>query len=98
MHGDFEELTEYIDEYTFVYMDPPYRPLSGTSSFNSYAKSPFNDDSQRRLAAWYSKLSSENNATLMLSNSDPTNTDEEDDFFDSLYKNYNIYRVSAHAQ
>lgn len=45
VHGDFEELTAYIDEYTFVYMEAPYRPLSGTSSFNSYAKSPFNDDS-----------------------------------------------------
>ena len=37
--GDFEQTLEYIDGNTFFYFDPPYRPLSNTSSFNDYAKS-----------------------------------------------------------
>lgn len=91
---DFVKLSRYIDDHTFVYMDPPYRPLSNTSSFNSYQKSPFNDDAQRRLARWYGRLN-EAHAFLALSNSDPKNFDENDDFFDELYAEYNIKRVSA---
>lgn len=94
LQGDFEQLTNYIDDSTFVYMDPPYRPLSNTASFNDYSDSPFNDDSQRRLAAWY-KLLNNKQAALMLSNSDPTNTDSEDTFFEDLYKPFNINKVSA---
>ncbi len=95
LHGDFELLTDYIDKDTFVYMDPPYRPLSGTSSFNNYQKSPFNDDSQKRLAAWYTKLHNDKKASLMLSNSDPTNTDPTDTFFEELYKQFSITKLSA---
>jgi len=95
VHGDFEALSNYIDKNTFVYMDPPYRPLTASSSFNSYSKSPFNDDSQRRLAKWYKFLHDEKHAHLMLSNSDPTNVDENDTFFDDLYSNFTITRLSA---
>lgn len=92
---DFEELTDYADENTFIYMDPPYRPLSITSSFNEYYKEAFNDDSQKRLCEWYKTLSNDKKALLMLSNSDPTNTNPDDSFFDELYKGFNINRVSA---
>lgn len=95
VHGDFEEVTQFANNETFIYMDPPYRPLSGTSNFNSYQKAPFNDESQRRLANWFKALDEEKNAHLMLSNSDPKNTDLNDDFFDDLYKPFNIKRVSA---
>lgn len=91
---DFESLTPYVDENTFVYMDPPYRPLSGTSSFNEYAKEPFNDESQIRLSKWFKTLD-EKGASLMLSNSDPTNTNPEDIFFDELYNGFNIFRIDA---
>jgi DNA adenine methylase len=95
IYGDFENLTEHIDKETFVYIDPPYRPLSGTSSFNNYQKAPFNDESQKRLAQWYKYLDVEKKALLMLSNSDPKNTDQSDNFFDEIYKDYNINRVQA---
>lgn len=94
LNKDFEELTDYIDENTFVYMDPPYRPLNGTSSFNDYQKSSFNDESQIRLAKWFRTLDSKN-AYLMLSNSDPTNTDPNDLFFEELYSGYQIHKVTA---
>lgn len=93
-HGDFEVTNKFIDEKTFVYLDPPYRPLSGTANFNSYAKEAFNDESQSRLADWYTKLSNRG-AMLMLSNSDPKNTDQNDNFFDNLYSKFNISRVFA---
>lgn len=91
----FSDLTDEIDEKTFVYIDPPYRPLSDTSSFNEYSKIPFNDDSQRELAEWFKHLNNEKKVFIMLSNSDPTNTNPEDDFFDRLYEEFNIERVKA---
>lgn len=94
LQGDFENVTDYVDESTFVYIDPPYRPLNATSNFTDYSKEPFNDDSQRRLAQWFKKIS-EKGAAVMLSNSDPKNTDENDEFFDDLYKEFYIERVSA---
>lgn len=96
LHKDFEGLTDYIDEDTFVYMDPPYRPLSNTSNFSDYSKVPFNDESQVRLSHWYKVLDSKG-AALMLSNSDPTNTNPNDRFFDDLYvgTNIRIHRIEA---
>lgn len=94
LNGDFEELEKHIDENTFVYMDPPYRPLNATSNFNDYSKESFNDDSQIRLAEFYKRIS-DKGAKVMLSNSDPKNTDENDNFFDDLYKNFNIQRINA---
>ena len=78
----------------FVYMDPPYRPITKSSAFTSYTKSGFNDDSQKELKVWVDILNS-NNAYCMLSNSDPKNSDVNDTFFDDLYSDYNIIRVNA---
>lgn len=94
LNGDFEKIEDYIDENTFVYMDPPYRPLNATSNFNDYSKESFNDDSQIRLSEFYKRISKKG-AKLMLSNSDPKNTNKEDNFFDDLYKDFNIHRIYA---
>lgn len=95
LNGDFSIIEKYVDEKTFVYFDPPYRPLSVTSSFTSYEKNNFNDEEQIRLANFYKYLHNEKHAKLMLSNSDPKNINENDDFFDILYKGFNIKRVEA---
>lgn len=95
LNGDFSIIEKYVDEKTFVYFDPPYRPLSVTSSFTSYEKNDFNDEEQIRLANFYKYLHNEKHAKLMLSNSDPKNINENDDFFDILYKGFNIKRVEA---
>ena len=92
--GDYKESESLIDENTFVYFDPPYRPLSVTSGFTSYTKEDFNDENQKELAKYYNKLNVKN-AKLMLSNSNPKNTDENDDFFENIYKGFNINEVSA---
>jgi DNA adenine methylase len=93
-YGDYKESESLIDENTFVYFDPPYRPLSVTSGFTSYTKEDFNDKNQKELAKYYNKLNVKN-AKLMLSNSNPKNIDENDDFFENIYKGFNINEVSA---
>ena len=86
--------SEYIDTNTLVYFDPPYRPLSITSGFTSYTKEDFNDENQKELADFYKELDLKN-AKLMLSNSNPKNTNKEDNFFEDIYKGFNINEVSA---
>ncbi len=92
--GDFNKASGYVDSESFVYFDPPYRPLHTTSSFTSYSKQDFTDDDQIALAEFYRQLD-DTGALLMLSNSDPHNVDPLDDFFDELYKGFNIHRVQA---
>ena len=93
-YGDYKESEKLVDENTFVYFDPPYRPLSVTSGFTSYTKEDFNDENQKELAEYYNKLNLKN-AKLMLSNSNPKNTNENDNFFEKIYKGFNINEVSA---
>jgi DNA adenine methylase len=92
--GDFAISTEFADDHTFVYFDPPYRPISKTANFTSYSKSDFGEDSQKRLAQYFSFLSKKG-AKLMLSNSDPKNENPNDHFFEDLYKDFRIERVDA---
>jgi len=85
---------QFIDEESLVYLDPPYRPLNKTSSFTSYSENDFNDDDQIDLSNYYKRID-QKGAKVMLSNSDPHNTDENDDFFDDLYKDFTIKRIDA---
>ncbi len=93
-YGDYRRSMEYVTENTFVYFDPPYRPLNVTSGFTSYTKEDFNDDNQRELAEFYRELN-EQNVKLMLSNSNPKNTNKEDTFFDNIYQGFNIDEIYA---
>ena len=92
--GDFEDTFDYANGNTFFYFDPPYRPLSDTSSFNDYTKEAFNDDAQIRLKKYCDKIN-EAGYKFMLSNSDCNGKDEKDNFFDMLYEAYQIERVWA---
>jgi len=93
--GDFQKTGYFVTQNnTFVYFDPPYRPLSITSGFTSYTKEDFNDENQKELADFYKELDLKN-AKLMLSNSNPKNTNKEDNFFEDIYKGFNINEVSA---
>lgn len=92
--GDFEKTFTHAQGQTFFYFDPPYRPLSNTSSFNSYVKEAFNDDAQIRLKTYCDRISDKGHE-FMLSNSDSRSKNTEDDFFDQLYAAYHIDRVWA---
>ena len=93
-HGDFTGCEEMVDERTFVYLDPPYRPLSSTAQFTGYYRAGFGERDQVRLAEFIGTLG-RRGAKIMLSNSDPCNEDPDDTFFDTLYAGYTIDRVSA---
>lgn len=92
--GDFEQTFGYVGNNTFFYFDPPYRPLSSTSSFNDYAKEAFNDEAQIRLKHFCDRLHRAG-IPFMLSNSDCLGKSGTDRFFDDLYEDYDISRVWA---
>ncbi|MEN8116599.1 MAG: DNA adenine methylase [Bacteroidota bacterium] len=92
--ADFKEVELDLKDDSFIYFDPPYRPLNKTSSFTAYSKNAFNDDDQVALGNLFKKLDSKG-VLQMLSNSDPKNSNPGDNFFDDLYNAYNIYRVPA---
>ena len=92
--GDFEETINYASDNTLFYFDPPYKPLSETSSFNSYAKWDFNDEEQVRLRN-FCNVADKRGIKWMLSNSDVKGKNEKDNFFDDIYSDYYISRVKA---
>lgn len=92
--GDYKESDRFIDSNTFVYFDPPYRPLTKTANFTSYTENLFDDRAQIELAE-YVKYLIKKGAKVVVSNSDPKNSDTKDDFFDELYKEHRINRVQA---
>ncbi len=92
--GDYVQTMQHLDGLTFVYLDPPYRPLDATSSFTAYAKGDFNDDDQRALAGFCHQLN-DAGCYWMESNADCSAKNPEDTFFEELYKDYRIERVYA---
>ena len=94
VYADYRKSEKFIDGKTFVYIDPPYRPLNITSSFTSYTENDFNDKEKIELAEYINVLNKKG-AKIVISNSDPKNNDIDDNFFDKLYDNYNINRVKA---
>ena len=93
-HSDYKGAKDYLGKRTLVYFDPPYRPLTTSSSFTAYAKSGFNDENQVELAK-FCRILHDLSVSFILSNSDPKNADANDDFFDMLYKEFKIDRVDA---
>lgn len=92
--GDFANAVAKADFEWFVYFDPPYRPLSLTSSFCDYTQGGFGDAEQRRLASVCRDLHTRG-ARWLLSNSDPKGTNPADTFFDDLYAGFDIRSVQA---
>ena len=91
---DFSEVSNFIDGLTFVYFDPPYRPLPNSPSFTSYTKSSFNDEQQKELI----NICIELDKKIGLFHAfkfRPEELDKNDDFFDLLYSNFQISRIDA---
>lgn len=92
--GDFAQTGKYAEDNVLYYFDPPYRPLTDTSTFTSYAKGGFSDTDQMRLRDFCDDITG-HNALFVASNSDPQNVNKGDEFFDKLYKRFYIQRVLA---
>lgn len=92
--ADYKESVNFIDKHTFVYCDPPYRPLTKTSNFTSYTKDSFDDNSQIELSNFIKEIE-KLGAKVVISNSDPKNTNDKDSFFDDLYRDKEINRITA---
>jgi DNA adenine methylase len=85
--GNFEQTTKQASAGDFVYLDPPYDPLSETSKFTNYAENGFKNVDQLKLYNHFTKLHKKG-CLLMLSNSDTK-------FIRELYSNYYIQDVDA---
>ena len=94
LNGDFEATAIGVSPETFFYFDPPYRPLTQTSSFTAYATDGFDDKEQKRLAEFCRQLNA-NGHQWLLSNSDPHNSNPNDNFFEEAFDGFDINRVSA---
>jgi len=95
LNGDFTQTLKHIgSENSFFYFDPPYKPISKSSSFNTYAKESFDDTEQERLRDFCKEINSLGHKFL-LSNSDPMSYDSKNNYLDLLYKEFTIKRVKA---
>ena len=84
---DYRETCKLAGEGDFVYLDPPYHPLSRTASFTKYSRHDFSVEDQERLAGVFRELDRKG-CYVMLSNS---NTE----FIKSLYRGYHIQELEA---
>lgn len=85
--GDFADVLSFAKKGDFVYFDPPYQPLSKTSSFTGYTKNSFTMEDQKRLARVFSELDRKG-CYVMLSNSST-------ELIRELYSGYYIEEVLA---
>ncbi len=93
--GDYVQTAKYVNKNTFFYFDPPYKPISSTSSFTSYTKFNFNDEEQIRLRNFCKKMDNDGHYWI-LSNSDPSNADVPCLFLEELYADYDIFKAESY--
>ncbi len=84
---DYREVCQLAQKGDFIYLDPPYYPISKTASFTKYNKYDFTEEDQIKLSEVFKKLDKKG-CYVMLSNS---NTQ----FIKNLYKGYNIQELEA---
>ncbi|MBI0098536.1 MULTISPECIES: DNA adenine methylase [unclassified Snodgrassella] len=84
---DYAEILKNLPDNAFVYLDPPYDPVSVTANFTSYTKDGFSRDEQIKLRKCCDELN-ERGIKFILSNS-------ATDFICDQYSKYNIEIISA---
>lgn len=87
-NDDFSVVKAKLKEDSFVYFDPPYKPVSETAKFTAYSADSFGDKDQERLAKLVRQIDPK--AKIMLSNSAP-----KSDYFEKLYSGFRIEKISA---
>ena len=86
-NGDFKDALKGLRRGAFVYLDPPYMPISSSSSFTGYTENGFNENKQRELKKLCDKLD-EKGIKFLQSNSDC-------EFIRDLYSGYKIKTIKA---
>ena len=89
LNTSYDKIPYSENKKSLIYFDPPYRPLSNSSSFTKYSKEDFNDNDQKQLAKYFKKLNKDKHFLLL------SNSDTKDNFFENLYKGFYIKTVSA---
>lgn len=87
LNCDFEEAVKGIRKGSFVYLDPPYDPVSGSANFTGYDKGGFDKEEQIRLKKLCDTLN-DKGVKFLLSNS-------ATDFIKDLYSGYKIEIIQA---
>lgn len=85
--GDFSQVLKRAKRGDFIYLDPPYHPVTTTANFTDYTAIPFGESEQIRLSEVFRKLHKKG-CKVMLSNSDTPLINE-------LYKDFTIKKVRA---
>jgi DNA adenine methylase len=84
---DYALILKDIPTDSFVYLDPPYHPISESSSFTGYVQGGWDEGDQLRLRDVCNRLR-DNGIKFLLSNS-------ASDFIREIYSDYNIHIVQA---
>lgn len=93
--ADFTQLEDTVTaQESFIYFDPPYRPLTQTAGFTAYSQNSFDEKAQIQLAQTFKSLDAKG-VKLMLSNSNPKNVTKQDTFFETQYAGFHIQTVLA---
>lgn len=88
LNTDYKKVCQMAQKGDFIYLDPPYHPISKTASFTKYTKYDFTEQDQIQLSEIFKELDKKG-CYVMLSNS---NTD----FIKDLYRDYEIKEIQAH--
>ncbi len=93
--GGYENITNHLGKRdNFVYIDPPYRPLSGSACFIEYTRNIFDDTEQENLKT-YCDILTQKGCKIMQSNSNSLDNNGES-YFAKLYNEYTIKQILAH--
>ena len=93
--GEYNNITKHLEKkYNFIYIDPPYRPLSESACFIEYTHNIFNDTEQEKLKI-YCDMLTQKDCKVMQSNSNSIDNDGKP-YFVKLYDTYHINQVKAH--
>lgn len=85
--GDYADILPEINENSFVYLDPPYHPISESSNFTGYVQGGWDATDQIRLREFCDQLN-DSGIKFLLSNSSAP-------FISDQYENYNITTIKA---
>ena len=87
LSGDYEKVLNAVTADTFVYLDPPYHPISESSNFTGYVQGGWSEKHQIRLKKACDDLDKKGVKFLLSNSAAP--------FIKELYSEYEIHSINA---